>query len=313
MSKKQASEKEPQNKSKKQPTPKAAKGKVVEKESKATDAVEKKDAKKHKEETTQIVKDMIPVIYDGKKDEYHAANFSHLEIVNPTDDKVDPKYDKYVALVKKEGRMETVIYVAPSTFEEYVLSQKYTPANSQKIREKVLESLYEFKHAWVQLGIYILAVSRSRLYLTWGFKTFNEYCDKELKLHQSTVHEIMDSTIFLCQKDPELFQRLMTGKSQSVIEELPAYHSIYLLSKKQKNLGEEKFTELFTQVMNGQISSSELQKKLREIFGSKESAPTLDSLATNYKKWHENLIKAKPSEEILKKAGELLNLLQTSN
>ncbi len=312
MPKKQTETKKPQTKPKKQPRPKVAKAETAKKEPEVVkvEAIEKKPAKKHKEETSQAPKEMIPVIYGGKKDEYHASNFTHLEIVNPTDSKVDPQYGKYVALSRKDGREEIIYYIEPSTFEEYVLAQKYTPANTKEIRDNVLENLAKLKWAWVQFGTSVLAVSKSRLYRVWGFTNFEHYCEQELQLHQSTVHELMASTLFLSHQNPELYKRLIGGQGKE-IEKLPSYHSIYLLSKKQKKLEEQElFVELLTQVMDGKISSRDLQAKLREIFGAKETTPTLASIASNYEKWFEALKKTDLSKDILQKAEELRGLLK---
>lgn len=315
MPKKQTETNEPQAKPKKQPKPKVAKGEVVVKEpekskSAKSKVVGKKPARKPKEETPQAPKTMIPIIYNGAKDQFPADGFRGLEIINPTDSKVDPKYERYVTLSKKEGREETLYYIEPSTFEDYVLSQKYTPANSDEIRENVRQSLNQLKQAWVQFGTAILVVSKSHIYRAWGFTNFKDYCEQELKLHQSTVHELMGSTLFLSHQKPELYKRLMGGQSKE-IEKLPSYHSIYLLAKKQKKLEEQElFVELLSQVMDGKLSSRDLQAKLREIFGAKETSPTPEILAAHYAKWYELLQKADLSKDVLRKAEELMELLK---
>jgi hypothetical protein len=245
---------------------------------------------------------------EDKKSEYPVATISSFHIVSPVE--ADKEHSGYVILSKKEDKEEKTLYVEPAIFEKYALTQKYIPINAEDIRKKVKESLYEFKHAWLQFGTAILVVNKSKLYIAWGFKNFEDYCEEELKLHQSTVHEIMASTLFLSQRNPELYKRLMAGQDGK--KEIPSYHSIYLISKKQTKLGEERFAELFAQVMDGKISSMDLQKKLRDLFGTKEPTLTPEAIASNYEKWYEALKKASLSEDILHKAEELLELLKAT-
>jgi hypothetical protein len=253
--------------------------------------------------------DFIPAIVNGERDEYPISAIKNCDLASPTDSGVDKKYSKYAILSKGEGDSKTFYYVKPENFEDILINKKLTPANTAEIRQGIKDSLANLKKAWLMFGTAVAAVHKSRIYRVWGYETFDDYCAQELQMHQSTVHEIIKSTIFLSQEKPDLYRAFIAGKNEA-IEQLPSYHSLYLLAAKEVKLGKERFTDLLQKVMDGQISSRDLQENIKDIEGKPKRNSTPSYLIKNYEGWYERLKKIGLSPEIITKAEELLTLLK---
>lgn len=251
----------------------------------------------------------IPVTVKGKRDQYPIGSIPSCQLVSPTNSEVDKKYSKYAILSNGTGTDKTLYYVKPGNFEDVLLRENLTPANTIEIREGVQKSLANFKKAWLVFGTAVAVVNKSRIYRVWGFATFDDYCVQELKLHQSTVHEIINSTLFLSQENPDLYHTFIS-KTSTTTEQLPSYHSLYLLASKRTKLGKERFADLLQKVINGEISSRDLQENVKNIEGSSKRSETPSYVIKNYERWYERLSKVNLTPEIGAKAAELLNLLK---
>lgn len=211
-----------------------------------------------------------------------------------------------IVLQKQEEK--EVYYITPSDIEQFLKNKELFPDNIKDIREKVHRSLQNLKRAWVEFGASVIIVQRSKIFKEWGYETFATYCENELRLKKATIYEIINSTLFLIQKSPELYDSIMS--SEADFTKLPSYHSIYLIAKKEKKITTKKALELYKSVIEGKLSTMDLTIKLQKLCGTKK--PSID-LVKRYQSWYESLKNGNFSEEIIEKAKELNELLEALN
>jgi hypothetical protein len=254
--------------------------------------------------------EFIPVIYDGKPDKFPIPALCHFTIANPATIPMDPRYSSYVIL-KREGKEETVVYIEPSVFEKYILAQNYTLEDAKRVRESVLSNLQELKSAWVQLGTSIIAVQIPRLYRTFGYETFEEYCEKELKLHRATVYEIINSTLLMMRYKPDVYKKLMAGQKEAD-KTLPSYHSLALLKINQRQLEKRgKFDELLDMLLTKELSTREFQSKMAELLGKKKRKMSLKEVRKQYEALYRHLKEVKDiPQNVLERASSLVEELK---
>lgn len=68
-------------------------------------------------------------------------------------------------------------------------------------RFQVLTTGQEFKASWVELGEIMTKVASEKMYLKWGFKSFEEYCHKEIGLKKNTAIKLTNAWFFLNSKE----------------------------------------------------------------------------------------------------------------
>lgn len=272
-----------------------------------TAVVETKEAKKKQEAKDHS--DM-PVILQNdnttEKTTFPVAAIHDVKIARP----VEINGKSYVAITSDDS----IYYVRPAIFQEYVVDTKLTPEDAKRVRQEVVKNVQEVKRAWVKLGTAVLSVHTPRLYFAWGYNTFEEYCEKELKIHFSTIYQVMASTLFLMRDQPDIYQSLMEGEKQ-VADALPSYHAIYLLEKKRAKLQKKKkYEELRKQLFEHGLSTRDFAKKLHEILGKGKEKPapkiSLNALVKSYAVLCKQMGQLKVRQDVLKEAREVLEKLK---
>lgn len=268
-----------------------------------TAIVEAKQPKEVKE--TPANQTFMPVIFEGEKSTFPVSAIHDVKIARP----IEIEGESFVAITMGDS----IYYVRPVIFQRYVLDKQLTPEDANRVREDVKKNVEDVKRAWVQLGTAVLSVHTPRLYLAWGYKTFNEYCEKELKVHFSTIYQVMTSTLFLMRDQPEIYQSLMDGEKK-VTDALPSYHAIYLLEKKRKRLDKNKYEGLRKQLFEHGLSTRDLAKKLHEILGEGKAKPSpkisLTALVKSYTVLCKQMQQLRVGQDVLKEARDVLEKLK---
>jgi hypothetical protein len=89
-------------------------------------------------------------------------------------------------------------------------------------RYQVLASAKQFKSSWIELGEWLVRVSRNRQYQNWGYSSFEEYCSKEIRIRRQTAEKLLLAFRFLERREPALLEAKHDRP-------LPDYRSIDLL------------------------------------------------------------------------------------
>ena len=118
-------------------------------------------------------------------------------------------------VLQKQEEKEVYYIITPSDIKKYLLKTELSSDNIQDILKKVHINLKNLKKAWVEFGASLIIVRHFKLFkfVEKKYKTFASYCEEELKLKKSTIYEIIDSTLFLIQKSPEIYNGIIDRKS----------------------------------------------------------------------------------------------------
>lgn len=249
-------------------------------------------------------KEFLPVIHKGQTTHLSLSTAIKGKLVDTTD--IESKYVGYTA-IEVGG---ATYYIQPGQYQKHVLDKNEIPEEAEKIRRNVLDSLQEFKKAWVKFGTAVIAVSSTRLFFAWGYKTFKEYCENELQLHESAVYEIMKSTKFLIQERRELYDNLMADNKKA-LKELPSYRSIYLIIRHKKQLEEKrKFKILLDGLLEGNYTVASLDEEIRKILGKQKKALTREDILAHYQKVCDEMRELGISDDILSDALAVLEKMK---
>jgi hypothetical protein len=129
-------------------------------------------------------------------------------------------------------------------------------------RRRVLEAAGRFKSSWVELGKLLTEVKRDDLWRTWGFKSFDAYCAKELFLRKATAEKLTASYGFMEKHEP----RLVRGEAP---RPAPSFEVIEVLSRAEAagRLPEDGWDELREEILERPPSPAALNRQLSERYG----------------------------------------------
>jgi hypothetical protein len=107
-------------------------------------------------------------------------------------------------------------------------------------RYRVLDVARRFKSSWVELGEELLKVSQASLYRSWGYDSFEEYCQKEIRIRKPTAQKLTQAYRFISREEPHL---LAEGPP---LQSVPDYRSIDLLrqAREEQSFSEEDYATL---------------------------------------------------------------------
>lgn len=230
----------------------------------------------------------LPVLLEnGEKTELPIEAVISSAVFDPN--KTHPTAERNLALTIEHGKETSCYYVRPSDVEKYILDYNKAPVDFERVNKKAIETLHDLKKAWVKFGAAILDVNALRAYRL-KYTRFEEFCEKELKLHPSTVYEVMTSTLFLMREQPDIYHALIQGDAKAELT-LPSYRSLYLVAKKKKQLErKEKYQEIVESMLHGQLSTRELQKRIKEVLqGDEQKDSAWQLLVKNFEKMYEEM------------------------
>jgi hypothetical protein len=107
-------------------------------------------------------------------------------------------------------------------------------------RYRVLDVARRFKSSWVELGEELLKVDKEGLYSQWGYESFEEYCQREIRIRKPTARKLTQAYRFLTKEEPQLLAE------RSPLKPLPDYRNIDLLrqAREERAFGDDDYAAL---------------------------------------------------------------------
>ncbi len=117
-------------------------------------------------------------------------------------------------------------------------------------RYRVLDVARRFKSSWVELGEELLRVNQGGLYQHWGYASFEEYCQKEIRIRKPTAQKLTQAYRFISREEPQLLAE------QSPLQSVPDYRSIDLLrqAREEHSFSDEDYAALRQTVIDQERS-----------------------------------------------------------
>lgn len=143
------------------------------------------------------------------------------------------------------------------------IEEKLQTLDETSYRYRVLETCRRFKTSWIELGESLFACHRDKMYLEWGYITFEGYCAKELGIKQPTAAKLLKSYHFLETEEPTYIEKV---RGEVVPEEKhPDLDSVNLLrlARNNKKFDEAQYRKIRKQVLDDAKEPQDVRKELR--------------------------------------------------
>lgn len=136
---------------------------------------------------------------------------------------------------------------------------------SEDLRVHIAQHAKSFKLSWVSLGQGLYAVWRDKLYASWGFEKFEDYCVRELGLKKPLALKLLKTYFFVEQDEPVYLKKEFTENREAAV--LPGYESLDVLrrARSQKELTREDYTKLRKDIFDKGKDASLVRKDLTAI------------------------------------------------
>ncbi|OQA57930.1 MAG: hypothetical protein BWY42_00212 [Candidatus Omnitrophica bacterium ADurb.Bin277] len=137
--------------------------------------------------------------------------------------------------------------------------------SNDELREKTADVARRHKASWIELGQYLFAISKNRMFKEWGYMTFEAYCVKELKIREATASKLLKSYCFLEREEPRMVKPEYAAEEEP--KKIPDYESVNLLrlAKQNKNIPVKEFAELRHEVLDEAREYKDVRAKVKAI------------------------------------------------
>ncbi len=138
------------------------------------------------------------------------------------------------------------------------------------LREKTLEVARRHKASWIELGQYLYAIYKDKLYRGWDYLNFETYCTKELRIRQTTAVKLLKSYYFLEKEEPEVLKAAQPENDDP--KPVPSYESVNVLriAKNNKKLTAGEFQNIRQAVFQSEKEPKEVRAQVRKLLSEKE-------------------------------------------
>lgn len=149
-----------------------------------------------------------------------------------------------------------------------ILMQQLDPGTE---RYRILETARQFKSSWVALGEELQRVRRRELFAEWGYTSFEEYCQREIRIRRQTADKLTHAYGFLERHAPAMLQ-------QPAAAPLPDYRAVDLLRRatEEGRFDEQELAELRSAVLEQQRPLPAVRNRFNDMARRREE--DLDTL-----------------------------------
>lgn len=143
------------------------------------------------------------------------------------------------------------------------MEQMLSQLDPESPRFELLKTAKKFKSNWLDLGDLLSKNNNNKEYLKWGYSSFDQYIQKELKIKNDTAFKLMASFQYLKKYKPEL-------TDSKNIKSIPDYRIIHQMSELENNdeLSSDSLEELRKEVFEFNAGPKKIKKKISELDGS---------------------------------------------
>ena len=136
---------------------------------------------------------------------------------------------------------------------------------SEEIRAHVAQHAKDFKLSWVLLGQGLYSIWRDKLYHSWEFEKFEDYCVRELGLKKPLALKLVKTYFFVEQDEPVYLKKEFSETRETA--NIPSYEGLDVLrlARTRKELTREDYTKLRKDIFETGKEASIVRKDLTAI------------------------------------------------
>ncbi len=130
-------------------------------------------------------------------------------------------------------------------------------------RVLVLERAKRFKRTWIELAEVLVKVRENDAWSRWGFRSFDDYCARELRLKRGTVDKLCASYGFLRANAP----RLLRDEPDDVVRPVPSWQAVDFVARAEERgaVDEQTLGEMKRAVFDEGAHAPALSRRYREV------------------------------------------------
>jgi hypothetical protein len=130
-------------------------------------------------------------------------------------------------------------------------------------RVLVLERARRFKRTWIELAEVLVKTREAESWERWGFRSFDDYCARELRLKRGTVDKLCASYGFLRAHAP----RLLRDEPDDVVREVPSWQAVDFVARAEERgaASDELLDEMKRAVFDEGAPAPVLARRYREV------------------------------------------------
>ncbi|MFT5207333.1 MAG: hypothetical protein ACI9CF_001085 [Candidatus Omnitrophota bacterium] len=145
------------------------------------------------------------------------------------------------------------------------IEDKLEELDETTFRYQLLDTCRKFKTTWIDLGQGLYSVHRDKLFLEWGFMSFDKYCTSELGIKNATAMKLLKSYSFMEKEEPEFIQKSHAEPTPD--QKYPEMESVNLLrlAKKNKDIEEADYQRIRNTVLEDAKDPTDVRKEIRML------------------------------------------------
>lgn len=163
-------------------------------------------------------------------------------------------------------------------------------SEASSFRSNVIKASKSFKNNWVELGEFLTHVASEKMYETWGFSTFDEYCVKEVRIKKSTAIKLTNAWFFVSNEDPAF-------SSAAYRETMPDLDSIAVLQKARAN--SDITSDMYQSLRESALEKGQAPATLARKFSDMQNVVNPPNNEDIGKKIHQSLERALKNMQLL--------------
>jgi hypothetical protein len=151
----------------------------------------------------------------------------------------------------------------PRTKTERLMDEDILAHADDPERVLVLERAKRFKRTWIELAEVLVKARETDAWERWGFRSFDDYCARELRLKRGTVDKLCASYGFLRAHAP----RLLHDEPDDVVRPVPSWQAVDFVARAEERgaVDEETLGEMKRAVFDEGAPAPVLSRKYREV------------------------------------------------
>lgn len=149
------------------------------------------------------------------------------------------------------------------TKTERILEEAIQAHAGDPERVLLLERTKRFKRTWIELAEVLTRARETEAFQRWGYKSFDDYCMRELHLKRGTVDKLCASYGFLRANAP----RLLHEEADDVVRPVPSWQAVDFVARAEERgaAPAETIDEMKRAVFDEGAHAPALARKYREV------------------------------------------------
>lgn len=136
------------------------------------------------------------------------------------------------------------------------------------VREQVSRATRDFKNSWRGLAAVLQVVWKNKLYLRWGYETFDQYTAREVYIRKHTAMKLIHSYQFL-QKEEPVYLKDDTESGGGKRRELD-FEAVDTLRQARKKLPDKEYRKIRDNLLEDGRDPVEVKKDLTSFIRDRE-------------------------------------------